>query len=97
MHVVNEESPFYQLEKQRSIVRKQNCLYLKKGHDEEYANSVVSRSSYTTDDFIYGAKFDLMYEPNEDRSSTVLHLDKIDSYHQEPLPVNCSDAYRNRS
>lgn len=88
VHVVNEESPFYQLKKTEIDSSEAELLVFVKGHDEEYANSVVSRSSYTTDEFIYGAKFDLMYEPNEDRSSTVLHLDKIDHYHEEPLPVN---------
>ena len=88
VHVVNEDSPFYQLKKADIDSTEAELLVFVKGHDEEYANSVVSRSSYTADEFVYGAKFDLMYEPSTDGSTTILHLDKIDHYHEEPLPVN---------
>jgi inward rectifier potassium channel len=88
VHYINEESPFYQLSRTEIVDAKAELLIFVKGYDDEYANTVVTRSSYTTDEFVYGAKFDMMYEPSEDGSSTLLHLNKIDHYHPEALPVN---------
>jgi inward rectifier potassium channel len=88
VHMVTEESPFYQLTKKDIEEAEAELLVFVNGYDEEYANTVVSRGSYTANEFVYGAKFDMMYEPSEDKTSTLLHLNKIDSYHEEPLPVN---------
>jgi len=88
VHFVNEESPLYNLTRQEIKDAKAEILVFVKGYDEEYANIVVSRGSYTSDELVYGAKFDMMYEPSEDRSTTLLHLNKINNYHEEKLPVN---------
>jgi inward rectifier potassium channel len=56
------------------------------GFDESFSNTVVSRTSYTHSEFIYGAKFLPMYEPTADGKSTLLHLDKLDSF--EPAKIN---------
>lgn len=88
VHSVNEDSPFYNLTRQEIKDSQAEVLVFVKGYDDEYANSVVSRSSYTVDEFIFGAKFKMMYEPSEDRSTTLLHLNKIDSYEEAVLPVN---------
>ncbi len=88
VHVVNENSPLYQLTRKEIEEAETEILVFVKGYDEEYANTVVSRSSYIASEFIYGAKFNMMYEPSEDKTSTILHMDKIDSYHREELPVS---------
>lgn len=88
VHSITEKSPFHQLTRKEIADAETEILVFVKGYDEEYANTVVSRSSYTYEEFIYGAKFDMMYEPSEDKSTTILHMDKIDSYHEEKLPVS---------
>lgn len=88
VHVVNENSPLYQLTRKEIEEAETEILVFVKGYDEEYANTVVSRSSYVPSEFVYGAKFNMMYEPSEDKSTTLLHMDKIDSYHEEKLPVS---------
>ena len=88
VHTVNEKSPFHQLTRKEIADAETEILVFVKGYDEEYANTVVSRTSYTYEEFIYGAKFNMMYEPSEDKSTTILHMDKIDSYHEEKLPVS---------
>ncbi len=88
VHTINEKSPLYQLTRKEIADAETEILVFVKGYDEEYANTVVSRSSYTYEEFVYGAKFDMMYEPSEDKSTTILHMDKIDSYHEEKLPVS---------
>jgi inward rectifier potassium channel len=88
VHVINENSPLYQLTRKEIEEAETEILAFVKGYDEEYANTVVSRSSYVASEFIYGAKFNMMYEASEDKSTTLLHMDKIDSYHEEKLPVS---------
>lgn len=87
VHEINEESPLNNLTREEIEEAEAEILVFIKGYDEEYANSVVSRGSYIADEFVYGAKFDMMYEPSEDKSTTILHLNKINSYHHEELPV----------
>lgn len=88
VHPVNETSPIYSLTRKEIEEAESEMLVFVRGYDEEYANTVVARSSYTYNEFIYGAKFDMMYEPSEDKSTTLLHMDKIDNYHEEKLPVS---------
>ncbi|MEJ8819335.1 ion channel [Lacibacter sp. H407] len=88
VHSINENSPLYQLTRKEIAEAETEILVFVKGYDEEYANTVVSRTSYVPDEFIYGAKFNMMYEPSEDNSTTILHMDKIDSFHEEKLPVS---------
>ena len=88
VHPVNETSPIYSLTRKEIEEAESEMLVFVKGYDEEYANTVVARSSYTYNEFIYGAKFDMMYEPSEDKSTTLLHMDKIDNYHEEKLPIS---------
>lgn len=88
VHPVNETSPFYNLSRKEIEEAESEMLVFVRGYDEEYASTVVARSSYTYHEFIYGAKFDMMYEPSEDKSTTLLHMDKIDHYHEEKLPVS---------
>lgn len=88
VHPINEESPLYNLTRDEIKEAEAEILIFIKGFDEEYSNTVVSRGSYIADEFVYGAKFDMMYEPSENKNTTLLHLNKIDSYHEEELPVN---------
>ncbi len=88
VHPITEESPLYQLTRHDIAEAETELLVFVTGYDEEYANNVVSRGSYTADEFVYGAKFDMMYEPSPDGTSTLLHLNKIDQFHAELLPVN---------
>lgn len=88
VHAVTEDSPFYKLSIKEINEAEAELLVFIKGYDDEYANTVISRGSYTADEFVYGARFDMMYEPSADKSSTNLYLNKIDNYHPEPLPVN---------
>ena len=39
------------------------------------------------EDFVFGAKFKPMFHPNEDKTSTILHLDKLDDFVDAELPI----------
>jgi len=88
VHNITETSPYYQFTRKDFEEVETEILVFVTGYDEEYSNNVVSRTSYTYNEFVYGAKFDIMYEPSEDGASTLLHLNKINSYHAEKLPVD---------
>lgn len=88
VHPINEESPLFNLTSQDIQEANAEILVFVKGYDEEYANTVVSRGSYTANELVYGAKFNMMYEPSEDRTTTHLNLNKIDSHQAAALPVN---------
>jgi inward rectifier potassium channel len=57
-----------------------------KAFDESFSSTVVSRSSYISDEFVYGGKFVPMYHPNENRSTTILEIDKLDEFEKVTLP-----------
>ena len=57
-----------------------------KGFDEVFSNNVVTRTSYVSDEIVWGAKFRMMYHPNDDKSKTVLDIDKLNVFDHVPLP-----------
>ncbi len=86
VHIINEESPFFNLSKEDLENAKTEILVFVQGFDESFSNTVISRSSYTYEEFVYGGKFVPMYHPSADGNSTVLNLDKLDEYESVPLP-----------
>jgi len=87
VHIINEESPFWNLKKEDIENGKTEILVFVQGFDESFSNTVISRTSYTYEEFVYGAKFLPMYHPNEDNSGTILHLDWLDHYEKAALPI----------
>lgn len=88
VHAITETSPYYQFTKKDFEETETEVMVFVTGYDDEFANNVVSRASYTYQEFVYGAKFDMMYAPSEDQTSTHLFLNKINHYHPEKLPVD---------
>jgi inward rectifier potassium channel len=86
VHIINDESPFYGFTREDIKNAMAEVLIFVQGFDESFSNTVVSRSSYTYEEFVYGAKFLPMFHPNEDNSGTILHLDKLDNYEAVELP-----------
>lgn len=82
VHVIDEESPFYNLSKQDIDNANIEILILVQGFDESFANTVIARGSYIANEFVYGAKFLPMYHPNEANTSTILELDKLNAYEE---------------
>ena len=86
VHPINENSPIYGMSmKELKEARAEVLVYLK-AYDEGFANTVIARTSYTTDEMIEGAKFKLMYERSESGDATILHIDKLNDYEKVKLP-----------
>jgi len=86
VHVIDEDSPLYNLSKEDIANAKSEMLVFVQGFDETFSNTVISRSSYTYEEFVYGARFTPMYESNETGDSTILHMNKLDDI--EPAAIS---------
>ena len=86
VHKIDENSPFYGFSEEDFKNTDLELIVQVRAFDEVFSNTVVQRSSYTTREIVYGAKFVPMYYPNKENLSTVLDLDKINEYKKEDLP-----------
>ena len=77
VHPINEESPFYNFDKESFENTRGEILVYIKAFDNMYSNTVVAQSSYTFNEIIYGAKFVPMYHRNKEANKTILELDKL--------------------
>jgi inward rectifier potassium channel len=80
VHMIDEESPFFGLSEEEVLQLQPEMLVFVKGYDDEYSNTVVARTSYTYKEFVFGAKFEPMYYPAEDRRHTVMDLSKLNAH-----------------
>ncbi|WP_317127558.1 hypothetical protein [Chryseobacterium taihuense] len=56
--------------------------------DEVFSDTVVQRTSYVSDEIIYGAKFIPMFYPDKNNESTILDLDKLNIYQKAEIPLS---------
>jgi inward rectifier potassium channel len=80
VHPVDEESPFFGLSKEELQTSRAEVLVFVKAFDDTFSNTVVARSSYTANEFVFGAKFQPMYHRDEKRGKTVLEIDKLNDH-----------------
>lgn len=80
VHPIDENSPLYGFsEDDFKLVEGEFILYVK-AFDDLYSNTVAISTSYTFAEVVYGAKFEMMYDENDDQSKTILYLDKINRF-----------------
>lgn len=80
IHRITEESPLYNKPLEQLHKDEAEIFVFLKAHDEVYANPVVARTSYTTDDIIENARFKRMYHPSDNGNETILHIDMLNDY-----------------
>lgn len=85
VHPINEKSPFYTFTKEDFKTIEGEILVFIKTFDDMFSTTVAARTSYTFNEFIYGARFEIMYSENEANNRTILHLDKLNSYYPVDL------------
>ncbi|HEY9178148.1 MAG TPA: ion channel [Flavipsychrobacter sp.] len=86
VHLINEESPFYEMGKEELQKADFEIMYHIRGFDDHFSNIVQQRSSYTEDELVYGAKFLPAFHSAEDGSTTVLELDKLNLHEPAIVP-----------
>ncbi len=80
VHQINNESPLFGFQEiDYHNIKGEIIVYLK-AFDEMFSSTVSIRSSYSFDEIVYNAKFELMYKNNSDHSKTVLELDKLNAF-----------------
>lgn len=79
VHPITESSPFYNFTEHDFKNAKGELLVFVKAFDDMFSNTVASRSSYTLQELIIGAKFIPMYHRNNKKDKTILELDKLNT------------------
>lgn len=93
VHYIDENSPFSGLTAEDLKAIDIEIIVHVKAFDSIFSSDVVQRTSYTSAEIVYGAKFEKMYGADESNQFTVLNLDKINSHYSTELPkLNLSDG-----
>lgn len=86
VHRIDEESPLYGMNEQTLKEADAEMIVFIKGFDDHFANVVQQRTSYTASEIIFGAKFLPMFRRADDKTATILELDKINTFEPATLP-----------
>ena len=86
VHPIDDKSPFYGLGKDDIASTDIEIIVFVKAFDAVFSNNVITRTSYVSSEIVWGAKFNMMYHPNDDKSKTILNLDKINDFNMVTLP-----------
>jgi inward rectifier potassium channel len=80
VHPITEESPLHQFNKEDFDNTTGEIMVFVKIFDDMYSTVVSTRTSYTFNEVIYGAKFKPMFSRSTDNSKTVLHLNMLNEF-----------------
>jgi inward rectifier potassium channel len=86
VHHINESSPLYRFKTEDFSADSMELLINIRAFDEHFSNIVVQRTSYTYNQFVYGAKFLPMFGRAASGRTTILDLSKLNEYERVPLP-----------
>ncbi|RYJ45791.1 ion channel [Flavobacterium beibuense] len=85
VHPITEDSPFYGFTNEDFENTEGEIIVYIKAFDDLFSSTVATTTSYLFDEIEYGAKFEIMYNENEDNTTTILHLDKINAHRKAEL------------
>ncbi|KGO84512.1 Inward rectifier potassium channel Irk [Flavobacterium beibuense F44-8] len=85
VHPIDENSPFYGFTENDFAGAEGEIIVYIKAFDDLFSSTVATTTSYLFDEIVYGAKFEIMYNENDDNTTTVLHLDKINKFNKMEL------------
>lgn len=86
VHPIDDKSPFYGMTKEDIAATDIEIMVFIKAFDAIFSNTVVTRTSFVSSEIVWGAKFKMMYEPNHDKTKTILKLDMLNDYDEVALP-----------
>jgi hypothetical protein len=87
VHPIDDKSPFYGLSKEDIANTDMEIMVYLKAFDSVFSNNVITRTSYVSSEIVWGAKFNMMFHPSENKNKTILNLDKINDFDLVPLQV----------
>lgn len=80
VHAITEDSPLYGFTAEDFAGIEGEVIVAVKAFDDLFSTTVAISTSYTFDEIVYGAKFEMMYTENDDQTRTILELDKINTF-----------------
>lgn len=92
VHPIDDNSPLYGFTENDFKTHIGEIIIYIKAFDEMYSNTVAIRSSYTFEEVVYGVKYVQMYENSQDRSKTVLHIDKLNVFNKVEINEEVIEA-----
>ncbi|MEA2490085.1 MAG: inward rectifier potassium channel [Acidobacteriota bacterium] len=78
VHPIDEESPMHGWNEQELRSCGVELLVLLNGYDETFSQTVHTRSSYTNDEIVWGARFQSMFLPMEEDGVLTVDIRKLD-------------------
>jgi inward rectifier potassium channel len=86
VHPIDDKSPFYGLGENDIASMDIEVIVFVKAFDQIFSNNVISRTSYINNEIVWGGKFKMMYSPSEDKSKTILDLQKLNEFERVEIP-----------
>jgi len=86
VHPITEESPLFNFTEEDFKNAKGELLVFIKAFDDMFSNTVIARTSYTFDELRYGVKFTPMFHRDNEKNTTILDLDKLNSFEIVQMP-----------
>ncbi|WP_281226297.1 ion channel [Flavobacterium aquiphilum] len=80
VHPITSESPLYGLTASDYESITGEIIVIIKTFDDMFSTTVATRTSYTFEEVVYGAKFQPMYSQSENHHSTVLDLSLLNTF-----------------
>ena len=80
VHPIDEDSPLYGFTQEDLRETDAEVYVLIRGFDDVFSNTVLQRTSYRFDEIVFNAKFERMYYENEDDTTTIVEINKLDNY-----------------
>lgn len=80
VHYIDENSPLYSLSAKDFKDADLEIIVYLKAFDEDFSNTVISRTSYTYNEIIHGAKFIPVFYDSPEGKGTIIDLKKLNDY-----------------
>src|SRR5205823_452105 len=85
VHPIDESSPLRGLDERALLESDAEILILLNGFDETYAQTVHTRSSYTADEVVWGARFSPMFIRERGDGMVGVDIRKLNDFQRVPL------------
>lgn len=85
VHPITENSPLHGFSKHDFAAINGEFLVFIKTFEKMFSTTVAAKTSYTFQELVYGAKFQMMYSENADNTKTILNLDKLNAFDKMEL------------
>jgi inward rectifier potassium channel len=92
VHPIDENSPFYNWQEEEFTKNEFEMLVYVKAFDDMFSNTVVARTSYTNHEVVVGAKFIPMYHRSEKGATTIVELDKLNSFEKAEVAIESKQS-----